>query len=229
MLTIEESRFIAATADLLVDPPVVRRSPSQLGQDRWALYELKRKRNGYFVEFGACDGLTLSNTLLLEREFGWNGIVAEPNPKWHKALLRNRHCAIDLQCVAAKSGETVPFVDAGELGGMKHAIALDGNTPGRAGAAEILVPTISLSDLLLKHKAPLEIDLLSIDTEGSEFEILTAFAEDGGFIDRDIGLLCIEHNRTEAERKIRDFMAGLGYEQRFPVLSKWDGWFRKKE
>ncbi|MEA2989895.1 MAG: hypothetical protein QOG83_2606 [Alphaproteobacteria bacterium] len=44
------------------------------------LHETGRKTSGYFVEFGATDGSNLSNTYLLERDFGWHGILAEPNP-----------------------------------------------------------------------------------------------------------------------------------------------------
>ncbi len=48
-------------------------SNAQLMQDLWVLYELQEKRNGYFVEFGACDGVSLSNTLLLEKTYAWQG------------------------------------------------------------------------------------------------------------------------------------------------------------
>jgi len=42
-------------------------SYSQLFQDLWVLSELRAKKSGYFVEFGAYDGVTYSNTYLLER------------------------------------------------------------------------------------------------------------------------------------------------------------------
>ena len=57
-----------------------RRSRAQILQDLWVLFQSREKHGGYFVEFGACDGLSLSNTFLLEKEYGWTGILAEPAP-----------------------------------------------------------------------------------------------------------------------------------------------------
>jgi hypothetical protein len=59
---------------------LVGKSRAQLGQDLFVLSELNLKRNGFFVEFGATNGVDLSNTALLEREFGWNGILAIQRP-----------------------------------------------------------------------------------------------------------------------------------------------------
>src|SRR5271165_3354934 len=70
-------------------------SRSQLGQDLFVLSELKFKRNGFFCEFGAASGVDYSNTFLLEKEFGWGGILAEPARRWHKSLRDNRNCTIE--------------------------------------------------------------------------------------------------------------------------------------
>lgn len=51
---------------------------SQASQDVFALVANGFKRGGYFVEFGATNGKSISNTYVLEKEFGWTGIVAEP-------------------------------------------------------------------------------------------------------------------------------------------------------
>jgi len=54
---------------------------SQLGQDKWVLEKLDYKENGFFIEIGAYDGITLSNTYSLEKDFGWDGICVECNPE----------------------------------------------------------------------------------------------------------------------------------------------------
>lgn len=53
---------------------------SQKGQDRWVLESLRNKEGGYFVDLAASDGVTFSNTWVLEKKFGRDGIAIEPNP-----------------------------------------------------------------------------------------------------------------------------------------------------
>lgn len=53
---------------------VVRLRKAQHLQDLFVLSELDYKTDGFFVEFGATDGLSISNTWLLEKYFNWKGI-----------------------------------------------------------------------------------------------------------------------------------------------------------
>ena len=54
---------------------------SQVEQDKWAIEEIfSFKENGYFIEIGAADGIHFSNTYVLEKELGWQGICIEPFP-----------------------------------------------------------------------------------------------------------------------------------------------------
>jgi len=75
------------------------RSQAQLFQDLLVVFLLKGKRQGFFVEIGAADGVTLSNTLILERDFQWTGILSEPACGWHAALKANRKASIDFRFV----------------------------------------------------------------------------------------------------------------------------------
>ena len=45
----------------------------QLRQDLFVINELNFKKKGFFCEFGACDGIELSNSYLLEKKFNWQG------------------------------------------------------------------------------------------------------------------------------------------------------------
>ncbi|MDA1332555.1 MAG: hypothetical protein O3A65_08790 [Proteobacteria bacterium] len=82
---------------------------SQIGQNLFALYSLSWKRGGYIVELGATNGVNLSNTYLLEKDFGWNEILAEPAKVWHIYLVSNRSAAVDFDWVWEESGQSLPF------------------------------------------------------------------------------------------------------------------------
>ena len=78
-------------------------SKAQLRQDLFVLNELNYKRNGFFVEFGATNGVDLSNTYLLENKFDWEGILSEPAKVWHEDLVNNRKCKINKSWSAKRS------------------------------------------------------------------------------------------------------------------------------
>jgi FkbM family methyltransferase len=205
----------------------VARSHSQILQDLWVCYELREMREGYFVEFGATNGITNSNSALLEREYGWGGLLAEPNPVWHPDLRRNRRAAIDERCVAARTGETVEFlaVEEAELGTMAAYAAQDHFADIRNLAPRIPVETVSLDDLLAAHQAPSTIDYMSIDTEGSEYEILSVF----DFNRWHVRLFSIEHNYTKRETDIDALLSRRGYRRVFREFSQWDAWYRAED
>lgn len=201
-------------------------SSAQILQDLWVWYELDGLRDGFFVEFGATNGRTNSNTWLLEHRFGWKGILAEPNVHWHADLKRNRSATIDTRCVAETSGQTVEFLspDDPELSTMVSYSAADHFADVRRDAPRCTVETISLEDLLVAHAAPTRIDYMSVDTEGSELEILSAF----DFGRWDVRLLSVEHNNTGREQDFDKLLAPHGYVRRFPEFSQWDAWYVKR-
>ena len=203
------------------------RSYSQLFQDLLVLFFLKGKRNGFFVEFGATNGVNLSNTLILERDFGWKGILAEPARCWHSALKSNRHALIDTRCVWSETGCQLEFKEASlpELSTLSTLVDKDFNREGRAKGTTYTVETISLNDLLRSHNCPVEIDYLSIDTEGSELPILRAF----DFEKYDVKVFTVEHNFCEPDRQqIYELLTGKGFLRLFEPFSKFDDWYIKR-
>jgi len=200
-------------------------SKAQLHQDIFVLLVTNFKKNGFFVEFGATNGVELSNTLLLEKSYGWNGILAEPARIWHKDLLKNRKASIETNCVWKTSGDIVNFnmVDMAELSTITEFSDRDGHHKQRENGMTYDIETISLNDLLKKHNAPKQIDYLSIDTEGSEFEILNNF----DFNEYNISIITCEHNYTDDREKIFSLLSSNGYTRRFTGFSKWDDWYLK--
>jgi FkbM family methyltransferase len=198
-------------------------SASQLGQDLFVTFALGERRDeGFFVEFGACDGLQHSNTHRLEHDLGWSGLLSEPNPAYHEALRRNRRCAISERCVWARTGERLPFsvLDASPvLSTLSSFRAGDGHD--RTGARAIEVETITLADLLRAHAAPRRIDYLSIDTEGSEAAILEAFDFDA----YDVSALTVEHNHGPGRSAVHRLLTARGYVRVLEEFSQFDDWY----
>ena len=93
----------------------------------------------------------------------------------------------------------------------------------RKNGQKYQVSTISLNDLLEKYKSPRNIDYLSIDTEGSEFEILNSF----NFDNYDIKIITCEHNFGENRDKIYTLLTSKGYERKFESVSLFDDWYVK--
>jgi len=204
----------------------VSQSKAQLRQDIFVLSELDFKTNGFFVEFGATDGMKLSNTYLLEKKFQWTGILAEPARVWRRSLSINRpNSIIENRCLWNKSGEELLFneVNSAELSTITDFQDSDFHGERRLNGKRYKVKTISLNDLLAKWQAPNYIDYLSIDTEGSELEILGAL----NFERYTFGVITCEHNYSPRRGMIKDLLEKNGYSRRFEELSKFDDWYVK--
>jgi FkbM family methyltransferase len=199
---------------------------SQIAQDLWVLYELSEAPAGYFVEFGAGDGIILSNTFLLEREYGWRGVLAEPNAEFHEPLRQNRSAHISTKCIVGKSEGEVWFNQTRDphLSVIDAYSDKDGHAEARRDGTRSKASAQTLIELLREADAPGRIDYLSIDTEGSELDILQGF----DFSAFDIKLLSVEHNHTLNEKAIDDLLRAKGFIRRFANLSDFDGWYRNE-
>ncbi len=200
-------------------------SKAQLRQDLFVLSELDFKTNGFFVEFGATNGIELSNTYLLEKDFGWTGILAEPAKRWHDDLKRNRTSCIETSCVWRDSKSSLTFneVDVGELSTISSYSSSDHHHKMRRYGRTYQVETISLEHLLEKHEAPEEIDYLSIDTEGSEYDILSSFSFDR----YSFKIITCEHNFGPQRERICSLLSKNGYMRKFEGISQFDDWYVK--
>ena len=205
------------------------RSKSQIFQDLLVLYFTGLKKNGFFLDIGAGDGVNISNTFILEKNFNWNGIVCDPLPTWHKSLEKNRKCIIDKRCVYKSSNLEMIFEDCykcPEVSGLKDELEMDHNHNLRKDTRSLKVQTVSINDLLEEHNSPRDIDYISIDTEGSEFSILKEL----DLNKYNVSIFTVEHNFIEEKKnKVKDLLEKNNYLRVFEKISAFDGWYIKQD
>lgn len=200
------------------------RAGSMQGQDEWVLQTLNYKRGGSFLSIGEHDGESYSNTVVLERVYGWRGICVEANPHSMAQLRAHRTCAAFNYTLGGALPEEVDFCDAQEMGGVlglpdrPHMLQKDTVTgqwaalPGKCppGAAR-RVTTTPVQALLQEARAPSVMDYLSIDVEGAELTILRAFP----FEHHRFRCITVEHNEPlmgpRYRAQLRELLEGQGY------------------
>lgn len=204
-----------------------KQSNSQLHQDLFVLSELEFKSNGFFVEFGACDGRYYSNSLMLEKFYNWKGLLSEPCKRWHSDLKFNRSAKLDFRCVWKQTGEFIDFFEDINDPALSLTNSMDSqnlqyhNHVANDNHSKYSVSSVSLNDLLSSNYVPHYIDFLSIDTEGSEFEILNSF----DFSNYIIKIICVEHNYSTSRDDIYRLLTEKGYSRKYKYLSRFDDWY----
>jgi len=170
---------------------------SQIGQDQWVCERFNYKRNGYFIEIGAADGIRISNTYYLEKTLEWTGICVEASTELFNQLINNRNCVCINKAIYNKN-EIIKF----------HESDCDGSI--RADG-ELTIEAITIKKLIEENNVPKIIDYISLDVEGAEYDILTKFP----FEEYEVILWTIEHNshldEGELKAKIRGIMTNNGY------------------
>jgi len=207
---------------------------SQLYQDIFASFVVNDKFNKSYLEFGATNGIDLSNTYILENEFSWSGSLAEPDQNWIDDLRKNRpNSNIISKCIWSTSGKKLNFFSSNthvlsSLDDFKYSDinSMPGNTAARVKEGKnYQVETISLNDVIFNYFDGKTPSYISIDTEGSEFEILNSF----DFTKYQPIIFTIEHNFTDLQKKIDDLMKKNNYLRIFRDLTLFDAWYVHKK
>lgn len=169
---------------------------SQVEQDLFVLDFLNYKTEGFFLDIGAHNGISLSNTYLLEKEYNWNGLCVELNKELFKILNKKRTCFKSDLVITNYNGKC-DFNENDFLGHIN-------NNNGNYNCTTI--------EKLLKDNSCLKIiDYFSLDVEGHEYEILNTFLYD----EYEFKVLTVEHNKyvhgEELKNKIYNLLNSKGY------------------
>ena len=176
----------------------------------------EKKQGGIFLDIGANDGITYSNTYFLEKLRIWKGLCIEPLPSTFAKLQANRHCELENCAVGSTNRKDILLEISGYsemLSGLKknyhkdHLSRIDSEIKSYGGVKkEIEINCINVNDLLAKHNM-VYIDYCNIDTEGSETEIINAF----NFKKFSIDAITIEANYQIERLKIKLKLIPNGY------------------
>jgi len=139
---------------------------AQLLQDIACLLVHSAKRGGYFVEVGVGDGVTISNTYLLEKHYGWEGLLVEPSRGFHDHIRVHRCARLDTRCAAGTNDGIVEFEEILGDGEFSRKSGLGNRSFDEDATVRYPVETTTLDRLLEEHDAPRKIDFISVDTEG---------------------------------------------------------------
>lgn len=155
---------------------------SQDGQDRFVADNVfAGRKGGCFVEVGANDGVTFSNTVFLERERQWTGLAIEPLPEIYAKLAANRKCHSVQGCIADFDGQTqlTALTGFGEmLSGItanyapEHLQRIEADLTAKGGKKQTLAVVCYRLATLLQRYSLRTVDYLSIDCEGGEMAVL---------------------------------------------------------
>ncbi|KAK4015924.1 hypothetical protein OUZ56_030890 [Daphnia magna] len=176
-----------------------------MGQAQSILEILKNKENGFFVECGALDGELRSNTLFMERNLGWEGVLIEADPKnFVKVQEKNRRAWTVPACLSTStSPKTVVFKQAFNQGRISQNQLDDQN---RAGSVQVqCFPIYSILAALNRTV----VDYFSLDIEGDELAVLKTIPWNNVRIQT----LSVEfiHDK-EGKDQIKEYMTQQGYE-----------------
>lgn len=189
---------------------------SQHKQDEFIVNYFKEKTCGVFVDIGAHDGITLSNTYVLEKELGWSGICVEPMKHEYEKLIENRSCiTYNCACYDHNGIEKFTMLEYDGYPDMLSGIAQDitfkhmGHILSEqriiGGVRKVIeVPTRLLNEILEENKI-YDIDFLSVDTEGSELKILKSIDYNK------FNIKVIIYENGEGEPYVRDFLKSINF------------------
>lgn len=175
---------------------------SQYKQDEFLDKVLfNKKRNGFFIEIGAHDGISLSNSLVFEKSRNWEGICIEPNPTVFEKLTKNRK-SLNLNVCIGDANDIVKFTQiegyAEMLSGVsnkydtRHLERIKNEVIKNGGVIKSIDVQMVCLDAISQINER-SIDFISIDTEGNELDIVKSI----DFKKIHIKVLVIENNYND--------------------------------
>jgi len=148
--------------------------PGNFEECRLLLEAFDFAREGFFIEVGANDPRQNSLTYLLER-LGWTGMLVDPLSKCYEKLQRARPRARCFHCACVRPDQTGKItLHAPDPSSVVATVEKNVDDFDIAYAFTETCDAVTLESLV-QQVNPARIDFLSIDTEGTELDVLLGF------------------------------------------------------
>jgi hypothetical protein len=147
---------------------------SQYRQDEIVSRLLHEKRNGFFIDLAANDAVRISNTYALETQLDWQGVCLEPNPVYWSSLSYRR-CHAAAAVVGSQNMSEVSFKFPNDKAPKGGIVGKEFDNKDSNGEESQRRFTVKLSDVFRRFNVPRVIDYISLDVEGAEDLVMSAF------------------------------------------------------
>ena len=193
---------------------------SQQNEDKYLLklFKIEDVQNGTYLEVGAYDGIYFSNTLFLQNEFGFSGILIEPQQTLFKELTKNRPLNFLVNSAISNSEETkVSFIGNNLEAGISSLFLM--NHERFPACKSYLVDNKKMKTVIQDSNLKY-IDVMFIDTEGSEFEIIKSIN-----FSFPISLIVVEAHKEniEEDKLLKEILNDNGFNFYFQIRGNY--WF----
>lgn len=197
---------------------------SQQNEDKYLLklFKIEDVQNGTYLEIGAYDGIYFSNTLFLQNEYGFSGILIEPQKTLFKELTINRPLDFLVNSAISNSEETqISFIGDNLEAGISSlsSINLERFPAWKNYMVDNKKMKTVIQDSNLKY-----IDVMFIDTEGSEFEIIKSIN-----FSFPISLIVVEAHKEnkEEDKLLKEILNDYGFKFYFQIRGNY--WFYNQD
>ena len=176
----------------------------------------KGMKGGFYIEAGAADGVDMSNTLLLEKKYNWTGLLVEPRNEAYLLCEKSRKKSIVENYVLTSFQSNKKTTKVSQNGLYSGVIVEEdtdlnseysikpleyfNNIYKETDAPTEICKNITLTDLLEQHSIE-NVDIMSLDVEGYEFEVLEGYDEKSKIINYLIVETDIDEFKIFAKRK----------------------------
>jgi FkbM family methyltransferase len=181
---------------------------------------LQGMKNGRYLEMGALDGQKFSNTLFLQEQMGWKGILIEADPTNFRNLAKRRPDDIKISTAICPEGQkSITFMGrGGPVSGAVDTMSEQFQKKWHKNAGDsdkYTVPCRTLTSVFEEHGVK-HLDLFSLDVEGGE--LMTLQSMDWS-VDVSIWLIELDGSSPAKDQGVRDLLISNGY---VSALPQWD-------